>query len=70
MMLYCCDLCGVQIESDEPLAKCKCGGTLHAQVYPQIGDVDQAIQNLRDAGLDAWDQIEDPEAFIREMRGD
>lgn len=30
----------------------------------------EAIQKLRDAGLDAWDKIEDPEAFIRELRSE
>lgn len=29
-----------------------------------------AIQKLRDAGLDAWDQVADPEAEIRQIRGD
>jgi hypothetical protein len=37
---------------------------------PQLGDVDELIEELRAAGLDAWDQIEDPEAFIKEVRGD
>jgi hypothetical protein len=37
---------------------------------PQLGDVDEMIAELREAGLDAWDEIEDPEAFIRELRDD
>jgi hypothetical protein len=69
MIVFVCDLCGVQLESDEPLARCHCGGRLHPQVYPKLGDPDEMIAKLRAAGLDAWDQIEDPEAFIRELRG-
>lgn len=36
---------------------------------PQIGDVNEMIQDLRNAGLDAWDRIDNPEEFIRELRG-
>ena len=35
---------------------------------PRLGDPDEAIKELRKAGLDAWDQVEDPDAFIRELR--
>ncbi len=35
---------------------------------PQLGDPAKAIEQLRSAGLKAWDQIADPEAFIRELR--
>lgn len=69
-MLFVCDLCGVQIESDEQLARCKCGGVMHHHVYPVLGDVDHMIAELRASGLDAWDEIEDPEAYIQEMRGE
>ncbi len=31
-------------------------------------EVDKTIEELRKAGLDAWDKIDDPEAFIRELR--
>jgi hypothetical protein len=37
---------------------------------PKIGDVTEALNELRDAGLKAWDDIADPEAFIRDLRGD
>lgn len=37
---------------------------------PHLGDVDVAIQELREAGLKAWDDVADPETLIREMRGD
>lgn len=35
---------------------------------PRIGDVNQALKQLHDAGLKAWDEIEDPDAFIQELR--
>jgi hypothetical protein len=34
---------------------------------PRLGDSQQAIQQLREAGLKAWDDISDPESFIREL---
>jgi len=37
---------------------------------PRIGNVDEAIAELRAAGLDAWDQVDDPEALLRELRGE
>ena len=36
---------------------------------PHLGDVDTAIQGLREAGMKAWDDVTNPEALIREMRG-
>jgi len=35
---------------------------------PKLGNASAAIKELREAGLDAWDKIEDPEAYLREMR--
>ncbi|MEX0716300.1 MAG: hypothetical protein WD066_06935 [Planctomycetaceae bacterium] len=35
---------------------------------PRIGDSASAIENLRRAGLSAWDQIRNPEGYIREFR--
>lgn len=35
-----------------------------------ISEVDEWIERLRAAGLDAWDHVEDPEALLREIRGD
>jgi len=35
---------------------------------PQLGDPTEAIEELRSAGLKAWDEIADPEAFMRELR--
>lgn len=31
---------------------------------------DKFIEELREAGGDGWDEVEDPLAFIREMRGE
>jgi DNA invertase Pin-like site-specific DNA recombinase len=42
-------------------------GVLKAQ--PKTGNVSQAIKELRAAGLDAWDNVDDPESFIAELRG-
>ena len=33
---------------------------------PSLGDADEAISDLRNAGLNAWDKIADPESFVRE----
>jgi len=35
---------------------------------PKIGNVDEAISKLRAAGLDAWDQIDDPQAYLDDLR--
>lgn len=35
---------------------------------PRLGNVTEAIAALREAGLDAWDQVDDPEKYIRELR--
>ncbi|MGA2033684.1 MAG: hypothetical protein ABSG68_15635 [Thermoguttaceae bacterium] len=42
--------------------------TIRDFTQPQLGDVIQTLQQLREAGLKAWDQIEDPDAFIQELR--
>lgn len=34
-------------------------------VSPQLGDAQSAVKDLRNAGLDAWDEIEDPQEFLR-----
>lgn len=34
----------------------------------KAGSLRQAMKELRDAGGDAWDNVADPEAFIRELR--
>jgi hypothetical protein len=35
---------------------------------PQLGDPNETIKHLRNAGLNAWDEIADPDAFIQELR--
>lgn len=35
---------------------------------PQLGDVDQTLEQLHEAGLKAWDNIGSPEDFIQELR--
>jgi hypothetical protein len=35
---------------------------------PRLGDGEKALEELRKAGLNAWDNIADPAAFIRETR--
>ena len=42
--------------------------TIRAFTQPQLGDPKEAIKKLRKAGLRAWDQIPDPEAYIQELR--
>lgn len=42
--------------------------TIRDFTQPQLGDAANTIEQLREAGLSAWDQIADPEAFIRELR--
>jgi hypothetical protein len=42
--------------------------TIKDFTQPKLGDLDEAIEQLRNAGLKAWDQVGDPDAFIRELR--
>jgi hypothetical protein len=35
---------------------------------PRLGNPREAIKQMRNAGLKAWDQIPDPETFIQELR--
>jgi hypothetical protein len=44
--------------------------TIHDFSQPQLGDGEQALKELRRAGLDAWDNVADPAALMEEMRGD
>jgi len=37
---------------------------------PQLRDLNQALKQLHEAGLNAWDEIGDPDAFIEELRRD
>ena len=42
--------------------------TIRDFTQPQIGNPSEAIEQLRNAGLRAWDKISDPEAFLQELR--
>jgi hypothetical protein len=42
--------------------------TIKGFTQPQLGDPSEAMEQLRNAGLKAWDQIADPDALIRELR--
>lgn len=35
----------------------------------RTGSIMECLERVRAAGGDAWDKIEDPDAYIREMRG-
>jgi hypothetical protein len=35
---------------------------------PRLGDAVKAIEEFRRAGLNAWDSVDDPEGYIRELR--
>ncbi|HUY32609.1 MAG TPA: hypothetical protein VMV69_07480 [Pirellulales bacterium] len=35
---------------------------------PKLGNPDDSLRELRNAGLNAWDQVSDPEGFMREIR--
>jgi len=41
------------------------------EVYqPRLGEAEEMIQALRNAGGSAWDQIDDPEAYLEEVTGE
>jgi len=42
--------------------------TIRDFTQPQLGDPDEAMRELHNAGLKAWDEIENPDAFIEELR--
>jgi hypothetical protein len=42
--------------------------TIKDFTQPQLGDPNKALEELREAGLKAWDDIENPDAFIQELR--
>lgn len=68
MIVYCLpgwrESKGVQ----EEIAVMKEMGKL-VELFPdRTQKVDDMLQQLRDAGLSAWDAIDDPEEYIRELR--
>jgi hypothetical protein len=42
--------------------------TIHSFTQPRMGNVNKLITKLRDAGLNAWDKVADPDAIIEESR--
>ena len=42
--------------------------TIRDFTQPQLGDPSQALEQLRNAGLKAWDNIDNPDTFIQELR--
>lgn len=42
--------------------------TINDFTQPQLGDVTEAIEELRNAGLSAWDKVPDPGKYIQELR--
>jgi len=40
---------------------------IHDFYQPKLAPVDAMIQSLRDAGLDAWDNIPDPKAYLERL---
>ncbi|HUT14256.1 MAG TPA: hypothetical protein VMY42_27470 [Thermoguttaceae bacterium] len=42
--------------------------TINDFTRPRLGDTTEAIEKLRGAGLSAWDEIDDPEEYVRELR--
>jgi len=59
-----CDRCGIQIESDVPLSRCKCGGDVRACAYPE--PLERADNGIYD---DEWDKLDgeydyDPETGL------
>lgn len=45
------------------------GFEIRGVTQPSLGNVDKAMESLRLSGLDAWDDIDDPEAYLKELRG-
>ncbi len=42
--------------------------TINDFTQPRLGNASDAITELRNAGLDAWDHIDQPDQYLREMR--
>jgi len=42
--------------------------TINDFTQPRLGDVSEAIEDLRGAGLAAWDEVDNPEQYLRELR--
>jgi len=44
------------------------GFAINGFSQPRLGNVSKAIKELRNAGLSVWDQVDDPEQYIQELR--
>ncbi len=42
--------------------------TINDFTRPRLGSVTEAIEELRSAGLSAWDEVDDPEKYLRELQ--
>lgn len=42
--------------------------TMNDFTQPRLGNLTEALEELRNAGLSAWDQISDPEKYLRELQ--
>lgn len=42
--------------------------TINDFTQPRLGSVSEAIEELRSAGLNAWDEVDAPEKYLRELR--
>jgi len=42
--------------------------TIRDFTQPRLGNLTEALEDFRNAGLSAWDQISDPAKYIRELR--
>ena len=42
--------------------------TIRSFAQPRLGNPLKAIESLRKSGLNAWDDIPDPESFLRDLR--
>jgi len=55
--------------TDAQIARLEKKQAMDETLKPGLGNVEQSLEELRNAGLDAWDKVEDPEVLIRELRG-
>jgi len=42
--------------------------TINDFTQPRLGSVSEAIKDLRNVGLNAWDKVDNPEKYIQELR--
>lgn len=65
-----CPACGGDVlPGDAILDALEAGSEPIEPIEPAACNIDELIEDLREAGLDAWDKIDDPETFLRDLRG-